>query len=405
MQKRLNIEKPIEFKRLVNHYNIATFFVLLLTIEGFMGTLLYQANVGTIILVLSELLLSLPFALVWHMQSAKIVIDKDGISSKSIFGKKYIAWIDATNFVKVRVKGTETHILKSEKGDIKFTENIINFPYLSEICHKVVNEPTGRNEIIDIPPQPDLPQLPTTPGMDSLAIATVSLILGCMVTASQLQDITLAFMTPLVPISDAAKYADAGKTIKMQGILYSDPVLLSRDGKTKYALQLSNIQKPGASSDDYCCVWSPTRAWLQEGKDEVEVAMQDPHRDYLSVSERLSSLDKNWRSTNAANAIVPQQDKEMDEHLKLSDTIDVQIYNLPQDAPVMVAGKVVKNDNGFKLEPPNKCTTIIAKTDDQLRNIGKAGALTSGCLLGWALLGFIYYPIFSALIKKRGVVV
>ncbi|MBN8662471.1 MAG: hypothetical protein J0M35_19030 [Candidatus Obscuribacter phosphatis] len=405
MDKRLNLDKPIEFKRLSNLYNAATFFILLFAVEGFMGFTMFQAEVNIALSILGFIALALPFAFVWHFQTAKIVVDKEGISAKSIFSSKRVRWVDAESYKSVRVKGTTNYIIKGKNGDLTLTENIINFPYLWQICTKTIDEPLGRHEIIDVPPPPDVPQLPSSPTLDSMAIAIAALILGIFASAENFETISLAYLTPTVPISKAAEVAGSGKAVLMKGNLYFDNGIASRDGKNLYAMQLGIIHATGTSTDDYCCIWTPSKAWLQDDKVEVAVEINDPKRDFLNKADWEGLLDKTWRNTEVSKQIAPQQDKEIEEHIKKSGSITLQIYNIPQDAPVMVAGKVEKDGDGYIIKPASKSTTIISKTERQLKNIGTAELAVSVGLLGWSLIGFVYAPIASSRNKKRGVVV
>lgn len=406
MEKRLKIDKPLVFQKRISHYSLAT---LTLVFGGLISLpLLLLASSGALIwigAVMSAALVAAG-AYIWHLVTADAIVDSQGLEMRSRLGKNRILWKDAKSISDTRYRGTYTYTVHGSTGKVSFTDDLQNASYLYTICRTVIDTPPERDGYIQLPAAPYGNILSSGPLATTFVMAGFPIIMGAIIICTNLESLNLAFNTPIVPISKASDFVDKKQNIIMQGALHSDQELSSRDGKNKYAMQAIRIRIcRGSDNHSSYCLWAPERAWLQDGKSEIEVTINDPDNNSLPLDWE-SALNKDWKNTGLRNLMAETFESSIDKKMaEWKDSLDVTLRSVPQDGKVLVAGRVVKCEDHLRLDPAGDASWIHMDSLEAIKKEALTWSSAGAALLLWGLIGVVAGFRQLAEFKKIGKIV
>lgn len=406
MEKRLKIDKALVFKRHISNYSLATLTLMFGAL--IVLPLIAFAKAGTLIWLgaVMSAAMAATGAYVWHVVTADAIVDSQGLETRSCLGKNRILWKDAKSLTDTRYRGTYTYTVHGSTGKVSFTDELQNASYLYTICSTVINSHPERDGYVHLPAAPSGNILSSGPLATTFVMAGVPTLLGAIIFCTNLESLNLAFNTPIVAISKAGDFVDKKQNIIMQGTLHSDEDLSSRDGKNKYAMQAIRISIcHGSDNHSSYCLWAPGRAWLQDGKDEIEVTINDPDNNSLPLDWE-SALNKDWKNTGLRNLMAETFENSIDKKMaEWKDSLDVTLRSIPQDGKVLVAGRVVKCEDHLRLDPTGDASWIHTDSLEAIKNEALTWSSAGAALLLWGLIGVIAGFRQWAEFKKLGKIV
>ena len=406
MEKRLKIDKPLVFKRLISNYSLATLTLIFGALSVF--PLIIFAKAGTLIWLgaVMSAAIAATGAYVWHSVTADAIVDSQGLETRSRLGNKRVLWKDAKSITYTSFRGSYNYTVYGTKGDVSFTDGLQNASYLYTICSTVINNQPERDGYIHLPAAPYEDILSSGPLVTTFITAGIPIMLGATIFCTNLESLNLAFNTPIVPISKASDFVDKKQNIIMQGALHSDQELSSRDGKNKYAMQAIRITIcHGSDNHSSYCLWAPERAWLQDGKGEIEVTINDPDNNSLPLDWE-SALKKDWKNTGLRNLMAETFESSIDKKMaEWKDSLDVTLRSVPQDGKVLVAGRVVKCEDHLRLDPAGDASWIHMDSLEAIKKEALTWSSAGAALLLWGLIGVVAGFRQLAEFKKIGKIV
>lgn len=407
MEKRLNIDKPLVFRKGTSLYTKVTVSVLLIILTA--SPLLIFANTGALIWVgiAISIILAAVSVYLWHFVTADVIVDSLGLEMKSSLWKNRLLWKDAKWMSDSTYRGVTTYTVKGDNSKISFNSEIQNSAYLQSICGSAVHDTPGSDGYFPLPTDNLPPTVSSGPLTTTFLFAMMCTVMGAIGLVCTFDNTKTVLSAPLIPISQASTYLNKKQEIMVYGALHCDEDLASRDGKHKYALQTVRIKdcssstRSSASCDTYC-LWAPSQAWLKDKTGEIEVTLKDPVNNSLPLSWE-TQLKKDWKTTGLFDLMAPTFDESIDKKIAGSKSnLDLTLRTIPQDGTVLMAGQVVKCEDHIRLDPTGSTTWIQCDSLDAVKNGALKWLAFNASLLLWGIIGLLAGRRQWAQAKKLG---
>lgn len=353
MARRLSLQAPVVFEPSAPAFLRRLAFLAVIAPGFYFGYLATTAFTGIALILVLTLIAVLTIGLclvAFDGIEGKVIVDADSIEWRSPMKKVRLIWNDGLQLRIMQstfARGASFRTYSVVSGDTKlaFGENLQNQEYLLRLIDAGINGVADKNSVVHVPLPP--PDSGNQKMVESFMLVSLLAVIGALVMgALAYYDVKKLYFMPAPRISEVATYAGKDTLVRVKGRIHLEPPLLSRDGKHSFSFQY--IRLKNANGDASSIINPPEFNLIDDTKTLTVKAVHEWPDDF--AAPLAMKLQKNWQKTSVGNFLPDNLDetfKEYEKQLPALD-MDLMVWNVPQDQPVEVVGRI-KSENGSLL--------------------------------------------------------